>query len=583
MNKVDLRRTRRRGTACAAVAAFALLGSYQASAEVANPNLVPIDSAYIVSVPSASAFWAAWEANSLYGAYKEVMAKPEVEAKTANFRKELSIVETSLGFKLDGATLSKVFSTANIYFKPSDSPDESNVIGIFKVSDQEKLKSLLDLAEKAAAQSAAADEETTGAVSADDNLTSPIVEADYQGVKIKTFKAGEDGVNIVYAHAGEFFVVGSTNDEIRQAIDRVKATATSGTVTQSEEFKKIDAALTAEKGELYIYGNQELASSMQSSDGLPASLTSPLKAMMDDLAPLTYYGASVKIAPKEISSYSYGLLKEGSSNSLLLKNPGDKPLKVMSYIPETTMLAMGTSLFDASGVYNLATGAAKTAGSNLDDKLQGAELGMGFSVKNDLVPALGNEVSFALNDVKIEGLLPKVDATIILGVKDKAKMQKVVGGVERLATNAMAAKSDDGGTSATGFKEEDADGQTIKYMEMSGIPGLAPSFVLTDEYLFIGTSKESLKNALKANTDGKNLANSEVLKSLGHGISASANVLQFANMSRMWDVAQQVTSAIPAAQSFGMYIKALEVIQTAASASRVENGAAVGHGVIKLK
>ncbi len=584
MTMVDLRRTRRTSATCAAVAAFALLGTYQASAEVANPNLVPTDSAYIVSVPDAPAFWAAWESNGLYGAYKNIMALPDVESKVANFRKELSIVETSLGFKLDGPTLSKIFSTVNVYMKPAKDGAESNVVGVLKVADQDKLNKLLDLGEKAAAQSAASDDDTTGTTGADDADTSPVVEADYQGVKIKSFKMGDDGANLVYANAGEFFVVGNEDAGIRQAIDRIKATSpAAGTVAQSEEYKKIDAALASEKGELYLYGNQALASSMQGTDSLPASLTGPIKAMMDDIAPLTYYGASVRFAPKEVSSYSYGILKEGSSETLLLKNPGDKPLGVLNYVPENTMLAMGTSLFDAPSIFKLATGAAKQAGSDMDEKLKGAELGMGFSVKNDLVPALGNEVGFALNDVKFETLIPNVDATIILGVKDKAKMQKVVGGVERLATNAIAAKSDDSDTSATGFSEEKVDGHTIKFMEMPSMAGLTPAFVLTDEYFIIGSSKDSIKNALQSKSSNKNLATSAVLKGLGHDVSANANVVQFANMSRIWDVAKQVTAAIPVAQSLSKYIKELEVIEAGGSISRVENGAAVGRGVLKLK
>ena len=581
MNTVDLRRTGRKGAACAAVAAFAMLGAHHASAEVANPNLVPSNSAYIFSIPDASAFWSAWESNGLYKAYQDVMEMPEIKSKISGFGTQISIVENSLGFKLDGATLSKVFSSADVYMLVPEEAGKTNAVALMKIADEEKLTKLMDLAEKAAAQSQSSDSGTSETADADKS-TSAIKETDYNGVTIKSFSQEDSSTTFIYARAGGFLVFGSDMDSLKKALDHIKTAPENGTVATSDEFKKINSALASEKGELYMYGNQQTTMKMQAKSPMSSQFAAPLKALMDDMAPMTYYGASINIEPKEIASYTYGLLKENTSDSLLLQHPGDKPLKVVSYVPDTTIAAGATSLFNAQLFYNMASSIAEGSGANLDEKLKGAESGMGFSVKNDLVPAIGNEIALAINEIKFDGMLPTVDATIVFSVKDKSKMQKVVGGVERLATNIMAAKSD-ASTSASQFQTDEVAGQTIHSVQTQSLAGFSPGYVLTDDYLFIGTTKKALKNALEANSNGKNLPNSSAFKGLGHSISANANTLQFINFTRLWDVADQVTNAIPAAKPAGKYVDALKVLDVTGSANRVENGAITAHGVLKLK
>jgi hypothetical protein len=585
MNTVDLRRTRRKGLACAAVAAFATLAVMPALAEVANPNLVPAESAYILSVPNAPALWTAWEGNGLYDAFNKVKAMPEVQEQTSDFTKEMSIIESSLGFKLDGPTLSKTFSAVDIYAQPSGTK-AVDVVGIFKVADAEKVSKLLDLAEKAAAKSAESDDSSTTGTTDSDKATSAVQEVDYNGVKIKAFKTGEDGATrFVYARTGDFLLMAGNEDSLKKAIDRSKA-ATPGadTVAASEQYKKIDAVLAKEKGEVYVYGNQALSSKMSSGD-MPSTLRGPLESLMSSMQPVTYYGGSVKISPKEIFAYSYGILKDGWESSLVGQNKGDQPLKVASYLPENTILAIATSLVDADSIAKFVTALASTTdeGSGLSDKVKSAEAALGFSVKNDLVPAIGNQVAFSLNNVEFGGLIPAVDATIIIGVKDKAKMAKVTGGIERLVTNMMAAKATDSETSAPAFKSEEVDGQTIKYAEMQGLAGLTPGYVLTDEFLFIGSTKGALSGALKANSGGKNLAAGAALTKLGHGLSANANMIQYVDVSKILSIAKQVTAAIPAAKNAGKYIDAINVIDASGSTSRVEEGGVVGRGVLKLK
>lgn len=585
MNMVDLRRMQRRGIACAAVAAFACLAVMPLKAEVANPNLIPANSAYIFSIPDSGAFWNAWQDNGLYTTFNKVKDMPEVKEKTADFEKELSIIESSLGFQIDGATLSKTFSSVDIYMAGGDATDFKSV-GIFKVADADKVTKLLDLAEKAAAKAAESDDNGTTDTESADEATSAVVATEYKDVQIKTFKGKEDGKSFLYARTGDLLLVSNNDAALKEAIDRTKAEKPGADVfANSENYKKINTALAKEKGEVYVYTNHDAVNAMNSKD-VPAAVKAPLQSLIDNVAPVTFSGSSAKISPKEIYGYTYSLLKDGiSSDSLVMQNKGDKPLEIASYVPESTVMGIATSLVDAESLAKLVSGFVEDSGKGdeLSDKVKSAETGMGFSVKNDLVPAMGNELAFSINKVEFGGLIPTIDATIIVGVKDKAKMTKVTSGIERFATNAMAAKAGDSETSGPAFQSANVEGQTIKYVEVKAIPGLSPGYVLSDNYLFIGTTKSALEGALKAKNSGKNLATGSVLSGLGHGISGNANTVSYMSVSKILDIAKKVTQMIPAAKDAGKYIDAVNVIDASGSSSRMEDGALISRNVLKLK
>lgn len=590
MKTAGLRRTLKKGWACAAVAAFAGLAVLPVSAEVANPNLIPADSAYVISVPNSTTFWSAWEANGLYEAFTKIMAMDDVAEKTEEVKRQIRIVEASLGFKLDGASLSQIFSSMDIYALPITEPGKVEGVAILTVADADKTSKLLDLAEKAAIRSAEGESETTGTeVANSDGATTIVTTADHNGVTIKQFRNEDGEVKFAYARPENLLVMAADEGSLHQLIDRVKAgAATSGTLAASENYQRVQQALQSEQGELYLYGDAESASSRSfaAMDDVSAGLRSSIESLMKSMQPTKFYGASIKIAPKEIYSYSYGILRDDASDSMAARFPGTEPLGVATYIPENSVWAAATSLVDVDSIAEVVSEAASSnSGDQLTQQMRTAEAGMGFSVKDDLVPALGNEFAFNLQNVEITGLIPSVDVTIIMGVKDRARMTKVVEGVERMANMVAAANSssDDSTTGTPGFKTEEAHGQTIKYMEMQGLASFSPGYVLTDDYLILGSTKTAMSNALGVKNDGKNLVDGNALKRLGHGIDGRGNAVYYLDMAKVIDLGRQVSQMLPAARPMARYLDAANVLDAVGGTSRVEEGAAVSRGVLKLK
>jgi len=570
------------GVTCAAtMVAWAFAGT-SAQAQVANPNQIPANSAYILSIPDGPKFWSAWKANSIYSAYRKAVANPQVAEKMGNFTKELATIESVLGYKLNGDTISQIFKSVDLYAAAGENAGENKVGAVLGISDKDKLNKLLDLAEKAAAEAVAEDAESTETEKKDDASTSAISSEEYAGVTIKRFSTGDDQ-EIFYTLAGEQLLASNGKEEIRALIDRSKGgEATANTLGSDPNYKKVTEALASQVGEAYIFGSQKAIMEMQQGG------MGPLGELTKQFSPVDFYGSSINVEPKEIRSKTHGILAADAANTLVGKNPGDKPLEVLNYVPGNAMVVFATSLLDSQILYKLIGDAA---GQDLDQQAQGLEMMLGFSVKNDLLPALGNEMGFALNSVKMSGGAPDVDAALLFRVADKAKMQKVMSGIERLATNALANQagttSNDStvNTSAKAgeFKEEKVGEATLRYVEVPIMPSLTPGYVMDGDYILIGSTRAAMKSAVENKGGASSLPQSEKIKALGSNISTTGNVFQFVNFEGIWDTVDTVAKMFPQGQEAQFLIDSLKVIRTAAGVSRVKEGALVSEGVLQLQ
>jgi hypothetical protein len=644
MKVLNLRRATSLIAGAALFTVFATVATAQT--QVANPNLIPAKSAYVVSVPDTKAFWNAWKGNAIYASYQKAMANPEISQKMSGFNKELQTIESVLGYKLSGESMSQIFSNAAIYLGPGENAGSRSMGAILGVADKDKLNKLLDLAEKAAASAVAeqssddastatetetrpsrsgkgkakpSSTETDGQGGADDTETTsgsssagPISSENYSGVTVKRFTSGEDN-EVYYALAGDLLLLSNDRGEMKALVDRSKASSAAGGLASIDSYKKVTDALAARPGEAYLFGSQKEAVEMQAGGGMDA-----LREITQQLSPVEFYGSSVKFEPKQITHYSYGLLSGDTSNSLVGKHPGDKPLEAIKYVPAETLFAFGTSLLDSDVLYKMFTDAAGS--KSVEDQLKSAELMLGFSVKNDLIPALGNELALGINSVKISGGAPSVDAALVMSVRDTAKMQKVLSGLEKLATNAMAAQAsssssndtesnsgnnqggaDDengkkSGSSASGskkasssakeqapgFKELKVGDKTIHYVESPAMYGMTPGYVLDGDFLVLGSTKEAMQAAMEVKSGAKSIAESEAVKALGPRISTTGNVFQYLNFSGVWTTVDAFAKTM-LNPTLATGFEAVKVLKTAAGVSSLKDGAVVSEGVLLLQ
>jgi hypothetical protein len=588
-----------RGSAVVVFAAAVLLIGSAASAKTANPNLIPSNSAYVVSIPDMPAFWNAWKANAIYGAYKKVMASPDVAPAMEGFNQQLKTIEGALGFPINGETISQIFQAVEIYVRPGETAGSTMTGVILNVKDRQKLDKLIDLAEKAAATAANRDEttgtdtqETMGADATDASTTgteSPISTETYQGVTLKRFESGEDK-EMFYAMVGEQMLGSNERAELKALIDRTKAAgAPAQAITAAPGYTTIESKLT-DPAEVYLYINQKQALELQQ---MPANMDQIGELMRQMSAGFESSGLSLKFNPKDVTMHGFAPMTADTQSSmaaLLKRYPATKPLEIVSFAPQEILVLFATNLVDArlyfDMIANFYAAFSGQPASELEKTLGQAEPMLGFSVQNDLLPALGNEAAFMLNSIKMGGGLPAVDASLVFRVADKTKMNKVTAGFEKIVAARMAGGDDATQTPAAGagFKSEKVGDMTIKYMDMPNMPGYSPAYAMSGDYLLIATSRESIRKLadLKAGK-GAGLLAGEAFKALGSKITAQTNVLQFMNFTGIWDAASGFLTMMPGAQGAAKYIDMMRVLKAAGASKFSKEDGVYTEGVLLLQ
>ena len=576
-----------RGLTLGAALAAVTLAAAPSVAKSANPKLIPVKSAYVITMPDVPAFWTAWKANSIYSTYNKVIANPDVKAKIEDFEKQLKTIETALGFPLDGDTLSQVIKSADIYMQVGESLDDGMMAFVLTVSDKAKLQKLLDLAEKAAIKASSETDTTTTETTT--TVVKPAVE-EYKGVSYRKIPGKYE--TPYYAQTGDFLFITNSRDEIRALIDRSKIESKEELLAGNAQYERIAKALELHPGEVYYLMNPKSAYKLQ------GDVPAPMKALQDmvmGLSPDTMGGASIKINPKDIEGYSYQPFSDASKSpwlALFKSHPAVKQMEVMGFAPSNAMIALGINIIDMPLFYSGAKEVAKaTSGgspeADLDNQLKSAEPLLGFSVTNDLLPAFGNEMGLMVNSVRISAgsEIPDVDAAFVFGVKDKQKMQKVLDALEKMVTTQVgaltgAASTDPGNSAPAGFKSEKVGNDTIKYYPVPISPTFAPGFVLTGNHLLIGTNKESMKKMIALKSQPENgLSASPVYKELAARVGMDANIVQYSNLTAVWEA----LLSMPNLGDAKPFIEALRVFKTVYGVQSSDaDGALVGKGILLL-
>lgn len=597
---------RARRAALLPIVAAMLLAASVTNAKVGNPTLIPANSAYVFSIPDVPAFWTAWKQNAIYATFKKVMDSPDLASNVASFENQLKTIESALGFPLNGETMAQVVKSVDVYIAPAEMAGQVHTGMIATISDKQKLQKLLDLGEKAAATAASDDSSSSDTKTSNSSDPSkggadiggaapgsnPISSTDYKGVAVKRF-SGNAGQELFYAISGDLLLGGNTREEIQRIIDLQKG-GTGEVLSASADYKKVEGGLAGHAGELFMFTNATQAFEMNKSQAGMAKL----QQLIRRIAPVDYSGASIKLNAKDITTYSYAPLSTAkdaeAARALISKSTSDKPIDVVSFAPAETLMVFATTVVDAKVYYdmfeelmNIAGGAAGKPGQ-AEDSLKLFEMQLGFSIKDDLVPALGSEAAFLLNSVKMGGgMIPAVDAELILKIKDKSKINRVLTGTEKFVNAMTKGTSSGSGKAATGgMKSATAGSTTIKYYEIPAMPTFSPGFALVGDYLIIGTNKDSIQAAVeRKGGKGEGLAGSSTLKSVGGKVSTNGVGFSYVNLDGVWSTVSIFSAALPIGQGsgFGKIIDVLKVFRAMAGNTVVKDNALIQESVVSLQ
>lgn len=595
----------------AAVTAMASTGAFAANDRTA---LVPDTSAYTVLVPDAAQTWTDWKANQIYKVAKDLMESEDFAPQVEQLKTMLASTETALGYKIDGDTLSSIFSDATLYVSAGENAGKVAFGAAFGVSDKEKAEKLIELAEQGAAEgmknagnkdadesedkpakkksgkkakdeSEDSEKKDSNGGADDADKKNPVTSEQYKGVTVKRLSA-QDDQEIFYVLTDDLFLVSNEADEIKALVDRSKGKS-EGTISKDAKFKKTSTGLGAE-GNVFVFVNNKLAMDIQPSQpGMEK-----MKEAITKLSPADYQGSAIDINPKDISARSYALLNDSAFAKVVKANPGDKAPGVLAFVPEKPIMAFATTFIDAPLFFGTIKDIAESAGADgVDEKLKMADDQVGFSIQDDLVAGLGNEMGLCVNGVKVSQM-PQVDAALIFKVKDKAKIAKVIAGIEKtVAKLPLGGGGDDEDAkpakkSGSPLKTKTVGKVSVKYVDIPGVAAYNPAWALEGDYWIIATNLASISKVLDVKAGTANgLADGEALKKLGGKVTTKGNAFQYIAFEEIIGIAKPFAGLVGGNDSAKVQklVDALDVLVAAAGNSQVKDGALVGDAVLVLK
>lgn len=580
---------------CLALMATIIVAVHTSSfSKMTAPQVVPAKAANVVSVPDLAALQKAWKDNALKGVIEKVVDVAGGKEALAAFESFLPQIEKELGFSLDGEAVAGMISGFDIFMTAAGGDGRPVVGAVAKIGDKEKFQRFAAYWEKAAmkAASEALEEENTSGTEQREFITTETL----QGEVVKHFVTAK-GIDVHYVQCGPMFLVCSEKDMLSDMIARANGKLAKGGFEAATDFEKVDKALAAHPGVVYMYQNAESALAVpQQSEELRK-----LSKIMRELTPFAMTGMSLQIEPKRLRTYKYAPFAAGTENLFLRKlverAATSGKLDILDFAPQQTMMVGVTNAFDAYFLYDMVRELAESLGGtskdgNFDKQVKELEPLIGFSVKDDLLPALGKQLGIFVNNVDASAGMVSVDAAMVFEIRDKDKMQKVLTAIERMITDKAKTmmpqpppgeQKDQVPTLEVSFKTAKEGDVSVRYLEIPPLPTLTPGYAFVGNFLVIGSSKESIQKlaAVKAGKE-KGLTGSSALAQLGD-IKPKGVSFGYLNFSAIWDTAEGIVSKMAPNPETGKVMDALRAIKSAGGYGTVEEGAMVGEGVLILE
>ncbi len=570
-----------------------LVAAGVASAKVVAPKIVPGKASSVVSIPDTKALCEAWKASPLAPTFQKVLEAAGSRDQLSVLKALLPEIEKELGFPVSADSMTAMITGVDLFM--IQSPDDDKPAGgiVAKIGERDKFQRFVSYWEKAAIKAAKEAEQQ-------DSSTTPTEERAFittdtiAGVIAKHFTAA-NGMDVYYGEVDTYLLMATSKALFAGMVERANGKDTTGGIDSVTDFDKVEKALTAYSGVIYMYQNPRaaLVAGTKKNDEL-----SKLIKIMEELTPVAISGSVIQLTPKMVRTYKYAPFAEGTENNLLRKlleraSSGGK-MEALEFAPEQCMLAGATNAFDAFFVYDILREAVEAVGgkskdASLDKQLKELEPVIGFSVKEDLLPAMGKNMGFLVNSLNF-GDMFAVDAAIVIEVRDKDKMLKVLNAIERQVNDkiktAMTPPGEQGKSAAPeiGFKAIKDGDLTIRFLEIPPVPTLTPGYAMVGDYLILGTTKESLQRlaAVKAGKE-KGLMASSVLEQFDT-VKPKGVSYAYMNFSAMWDMVETLVGKMGGGnEDARKVIDALRCIKAGAGYGAVEKQAMVGEAVLLLE
>jgi len=382
---------------------------------------------------------------------------------------------------------------------------------------------------------------------------------EYSGQKMTRVRNPQaPGPEFNYVFIGDLFVLGVGTDDsgVRGVVDLVAKKATNS-LSSSDQYKEAVGNLKVRgdlRGVVFVNMSKviELIKSLPTPEGTPANFAAGLEEGL---------GAVKSIAGA--IGFDHGMLvklffaKNKGQTSQLLAGWDAEPKEATSvnFLPEDSLLVSVTNSLDFNSIWdswqkNLESQSPDQAKA-ITDAIANFERDSGLSVKNDILPLLGDELCFAITNVDMGGLFPFPHIAILAKVKDEGKalstMQKLSEYLIKSSVPAGVSPAAEGEAQAPAPSvksgKESYNGTDINFLEIQlPFQSLNPSYSVSKGFLVIGINKETVKNILDVASGSKgSVVKTKAYKDSTVNFNSKVNQVAFLNMDRTVALVIEIT------------------------------------------
>ncbi|MCD6460093.1 DUF3352 domain-containing protein [bacterium] len=184
-----------------------------------------------------------------------------------------------------------------------------------------------------------------------------------------------------------------------------------------------------------------------------------------------------------------------------LWNARPQKAKSLRYVPKETLLFNSSQSLDIPKLWSvwqdsIITQNAGTA-NEIITAVNSLETNLNISLKDDIFPVLGDEISYILTDVDMQGFIPIPKVAVMFNVKNKdsalVMMQKIIDSI-----NSFASAGEPGALPLLTLEKTDYMGVPITVSKITSfpIPGLTPCYAVVDNELIITSNNSTLQDMI---------------------------------------------------------------------------------------
>jgi hypothetical protein len=478
---------------------------------------IPSDSMMVLSFSDTAGLWNAAKQTSVYQGVSDIFRIPLIQSNPdfQQFLLDKKTAEQRLGFSLDPESLlTNVITGMDMALTLREQKvEEPDLVVIVKFKTPELAQKILKEIETEAEKSASKNEpaQETGAIDKPKPV-SPVQRQTIAGQTVMVIP--EDGLwacqkgNLVIFSSSERMMTRSLNSPAEGGIRKSEfigqAMNAMGKPTSSHMF-------------LYMDYVGILKAVTQNNPTATASLKM-FENMVTNLRLVAI--ANVAADHLEIRGYAPNPGNDPAFAELASLYPPSE-IQARRFSPAGTLLSAFWNNFDGPRQFDplmrmfAKAGAAEIESESSSQEMESLfemqmkqQLGMieamlGFKIKDDLLAAIGPEVGLVLDNVTfnpLTGPIPVVDIALVSQIRDKAKLDLVLGKIESYLTTQLPMLMQAGGA-----KPSPLTMRSVTFREGMGkvlvlpqVPAYTPGWIIAGNYVVIGSTENALKKASQA-------------------------------------------------------------------------------------